>query len=215
MNYLAHAFLGFDDAEWVAGQLAGDFVKGRNLSAYPHAIRQGIRMHRQLDAWADSHPIFRRSCQRLSPERRRVAGILVDLAYDHCLACQWSHYCHTDLLGYADFVYQTLAMHAPNLPPTMQTFIQRSAEIRLLERYQHPSALARAIDVIDARMSKRGLFAGALDDVMQNLPALSHDFAEFFPHAIRHMAGLAPQPGSVRIYGDHNAVLPKTEVFLR
>lgn len=93
MNYLAHAVLAGPDPLLRLGGLMGDFVKGplRPAPAHlPERLTQGLRLHRAIDAYAETHPAFRASRARVSPERRRVAGIMVDLFYDHFLARGWA-----------------------------------------------------------------------------------------------------------------------------
>ena len=214
MNLLAHAYLGFDDPELIAGQVAGDFVKGRDLSDYPEAIAHGIRMHRNLDAWTDRHPVFRRSCERFPRARRRVAGIVVDLVYDHSLARQWSFFCHTDLVEYAGFLYSNLEASEPDLPDRMKRFIRRSPQVGLFEGYRETEGLERAIRFVASRMKRSELFDGVLEEVGELLPQLDTDFAEFFPAAIRHAITLTPKPEQLRIFGDRQSSAPKIEVFL-
>ncbi|MCB1756789.1 MAG: DUF479 domain-containing protein [Gammaproteobacteria bacterium] len=202
MNLLAHAYLGFDDPELIAGQIAGDFVKGRDLSAYPGAIGHGIRMHRQLDAWTDRQPAFRRSCGRISVRRRRVAGILVDLLYDHSLARSWSDYSRHELDHYAGHVYRSLAQHGVSLPDEMAAFIRRSPRIGLLEGYREQAGLERAILHIAGRFSKPDIFDGAIEEVMRIVPQIDEDFAEFFPTAIKQALKLAPNSHKLTVFGE-------------
>ena len=49
-------------------------------------------LHRRIDSFADTHPAFRRSRGRVSAARRRVAGIMVDMFYDHFLARHWGQF---------------------------------------------------------------------------------------------------------------------------
>ena len=89
MNYLAHLYLSGDDADIMFGNVIGDFVKGRIPDSYPPRIRDGIRLHRRIDVFAQHHTLFRRSIQRLAPHYGLYRGILVDLFYDHFLAVEW------------------------------------------------------------------------------------------------------------------------------
>ena len=102
MNYLAHLYLAGDDSELLIGGLMGDFVKGRVDPARPAAVRAGILLHRRVDSFTDQHPVVRRSKARIDPEFRRYAGILVDLFFDHFLACDWPAYSRQPLPQYAD-----------------------------------------------------------------------------------------------------------------
>ncbi len=192
MNLLAHAYLGFGQAELVVGQIAGDFVKGRIDSGLPELIRQGIRMHRQLDRWTDQNRIFRRSCSRIPKTRRRVAGIMIDLLYDHSLARHWSYYSDEELHKYAQFVYTELHRFHPSLPSGMQVFIHRIPEIGLLETYQDWAGIERAVRYIAKRLSRADLVDGILPEMAEIVPEIDKDFVEFFPQAIEKSLQLAP-----------------------
>ena len=57
MNYLAHLHLGGPRPGDLLGSLYGDFVKGPLQGRWPAEIEAGIRLHRQIDAFTDSHPL--------------------------------------------------------------------------------------------------------------------------------------------------------------
>src|SRR5215468_3052284 len=92
MNLLAHAFLAQDDPNLLLGSLMGDFVKGPLNDRYAPAITRGLILHRSVDTYTDAHPLVARSRARISRVRRRYAGILIDVFYDHYLARDWSKY---------------------------------------------------------------------------------------------------------------------------
>ncbi len=76
MNYLAHLLLAADADASRAGNLLGDFTRGsidELAKIYPAEVIRGIRMHRAVDRFTDSHPIFKECRILLSPERRRFA----------------------------------------------------------------------------------------------------------------------------------------------
>ena len=86
MNYLAHIFLAGDSEESLLGNIMGDFVKGSIGDGFHPGIEEGIRTHRKVDVFTDSHEIFKASKKLMSPERRRFAGVIIDLGFDHLLA---------------------------------------------------------------------------------------------------------------------------------
>ena len=93
MNYLAHIYLADHGSEkLLLGNFLGDFVRKSEEPAYEDTIRQGIHMHRKIDSFTDSHPIFLISRRRVSDLNRRYAGVLVDMFYDHFLAKNWQGY---------------------------------------------------------------------------------------------------------------------------
>ena len=53
MNYLAHAYLSFNDQEILTGNMISDFVKGKKKFDYPSRIQAGINLHRLIDNFTD------------------------------------------------------------------------------------------------------------------------------------------------------------------
>jgi acyl carrier protein phosphodiesterase len=86
MNFLAHALLAGDSPALVVGGVVGDWIKGPLPGALPDDLARGVALHRAIDTFAETHPAFCLSRARMSPARRRYAGVLVDIFWDHLLA---------------------------------------------------------------------------------------------------------------------------------
>ena len=86
MNYLAHAYLSFDNSEILVGNMISDFVKGKKKFGYPLAIQQGIMLHRMIDTFTDAHPATKSAITFFKPVVGAYAGAFVDVVYDHFLA---------------------------------------------------------------------------------------------------------------------------------
>ena len=55
MNYLAHAYLSFNNTDLLVGNMISDYVKGKKQFEYPAAIQAGIKLHRAIDEFTDTH----------------------------------------------------------------------------------------------------------------------------------------------------------------
>src|SRR5689334_4250839 len=112
MNYLVHFLLAGDDEELRLGNVLGDYVKGRvDRFEYPGLtprVRTGIQMHRTIDSFSDRHPAVHRSKRIVSAEYGRLSGVIVDVFYDHVLACRWDAYHRQPLRDFTQQVYRTL-----------------------------------------------------------------------------------------------------------
>lgn len=87
MNYLGHAFLSFGDAEIATGNMIADHVKGKLiLETYPEKIKQGVLLHRKIDAYTDAHPATQRAKVWFREAYGLYAGPVMDVLYDHFLA---------------------------------------------------------------------------------------------------------------------------------
>ena len=55
MNYLAHAYLSFNEPEILVGNMISDFVKGKKKFDYSPGVQKGIALHRAIDNFTDYH----------------------------------------------------------------------------------------------------------------------------------------------------------------
>lgn len=114
MNYLAHIALAGDSDASRIGNFLGDFAKGtRNslLDQWPEELVDGLMMHRAIDAFTDSHSTFTRAKQFIAPERRRLAGIAIDIFYDHFLSLYWSRFRNENRENFIEEFYRCLELH--------------------------------------------------------------------------------------------------------
>ena len=189
MNYLAHLYLADEDPQSIIGNLMGDFVKGPlDHSLLSPPLRQGIRLHRKIDTFTDHHPVFRHSKQRLRPELRRFAGVVIDMLYDHCLAVNWSHYSARSLRRFSDTVYVILKAHHHLFPVRMQRSVNYMLAHDLLFSYREIDGIQRALQGLEGRLRRRvNLRAGAVD-LQNNYHGFNADFAAFFPELMAYVA---------------------------
>ena len=184
MNYLAHLHLGGSQPAQLLGSLYGDFVKGPLDGRWPADIESAIRLHRRIDAFTDGHPLILQAKQRFPVERRRVAGILLDVFFDHCLARDWEHYAPLPLEAFTRRVYQVLDAE-PRLPDRLALIAPRMAAQDWLGSYREFETLERVIQGMASRLSRPGVLAGAMAELDALYPDLHQDFQAFYPELQR------------------------------
>ena len=188
MNYLAHLYLAEDSDESIIGNLLGDFVKGPLKDEYAPEIIKGIKTHRQVDLFTDSHENFLASKKMISAERRRFAGIIIDLSYDHFLAVNWSEYSSLELSGFIGDTYRLLMRHRKILPEKLQNFLPRMIDEDWLGSYRELEGIGRTLDRISGRLRRRfnreNTLSGAVEEIESNYSRLEDNFREFFPELI-------------------------------
>jgi acyl carrier protein phosphodiesterase len=185
MNFLAHAFLARDDADLMLGSLMGDFVKGPLDDRYGPAIKHGLILHRSVDTYTDAHALVARSRARIGPARRRYAGILVDLFYDHYLARNWNEYTNVPLDRFTESVYANLLARSGLLPERLQRIAPHMARTDWLGSYRDTAAVGEALDRIGTRLKRGNGLLGSLEDLVENYAGLEEDFRAFFPDAMQ------------------------------
>jgi acyl carrier protein phosphodiesterase len=108
MNYLAHAYLSFNDPEILVGNLISDFVKGKKKFDYPPVIQQGIMLHRAIDTFTDEHAATKEAKEFFRPHYRLYSGAFVDVVYDHFLATDENEFTENSLFDFSQQVYSVL-----------------------------------------------------------------------------------------------------------
>jgi acyl carrier protein phosphodiesterase len=187
MNYLAHLHLGGSQPAQLLGSLYGDFVKGPLAGRWPAEIEAGIRLHRRIDVFTDSHPLIAQARLRFPAERRRFSGILLDVFFDHCLARDWALYSAEPLDAFTLHVYQVLDAEA-ELPGRLALIAPRMAAQDWLGSYRDFEVLDQVINGMARRISRPEALAGAMAELESLYQPLSEDFRQFYPQ-LQQFAG--------------------------
>ena len=129
MNYLAHAYLSFNNPDILTGNMISDFVKGKKKFDYSIGIQKGIELHRSIDTFTDHHPVTAKAKTFLRKQYRLYAGAFIDVIYDHFLATdekQFEVYGNLEnfsLITYAslDNYFERMPLHFQNIFPHMKS----------------------------------------------------------------------------------------------
>lgn len=186
MNYLAHLFLSDGTPESLIGNLLGDFVKGSIENIYSLKIIEGIYLHRKIDSFTDSHPIFRSSKRLIALDRRRFSGIMIDVFYDHFLAKNWFNYSSIPLPDFTNYVYQVLQENQKILPEQLKNILPDMIAHDWLASYRETSTINRAINGISRRIKRKNNLFGGVEELLLNYQQLQSDFSIFFPELINY-----------------------------
>lgn len=195
MNLLAHALLACatlddTDGQECTGALMADYFSGQALDEYPAGIQAGIRQHRAIDAFTDSHPAFiscRQAIAAAGPPRF-TAGILTDIFWVHVLASEWASWGQRlsglELHQFCDLVHarlgQTREWHSPGFALAYPWITGLS----WLSSYAQLEGIRMSLAGISRRMSGRP----RLDECVGILVALDkpirRDFVAFWPDLV-------------------------------
>ncbi len=188
MNYLAHLYFAEDTPESRVGNLMVDFVRGPvDRQPYGGAIMQGMRSHVAVDRFTDGHDVVRESKALISRRRRRFAGIIVDVCYDHFLARHWANFSDEPLSEFIDRTYGSFRAFRGELPPVMSRVIRHMVENDWLRGYQELSGIGRALDGLSMRLSRPNAMTGSVEELRENYEAMEGQFLRFFPDLVQHM----------------------------
>jgi acyl carrier protein phosphodiesterase len=185
MNFLAHAYLSGEDEKLMAGNFFADFVKGKQaLKLIDPEIAKGIALHRQIDAFTDTHAIVGESKKRLKPKYRHYSAVIVDVFYDHFLAKNWAQYHHMPLDQYVKLVYQIINRNLHLAPADFPYMFQYMEKGNWLLNYAKIEGIGRSLTGMAQRTMYESKMDEAADDLVNGYEKFHTEFEAFFPELI-------------------------------
>ena len=181
MNFLAHFHLAWPDEGLVAGGLEGDYYKGPLRGDLPHAIERGVRLHRAIDAYTDSHPLIQRMRQAFSADLRRYAGILIDLSFDHYLSKHWHNYSDIPLSEFNNEIYRSLERRQHELSEASRRMLARLVEYDILGLYLDWETVPASAARIGQRFQRHNPFTEVAQELAPARELLEQTFLAFYP----------------------------------
>lgn len=187
MNFLAHAYLAHPSEPLVVGNFIGDFVKGKRLDQFTPMISQGILMHRKIDTFTDSHPVFKQSRERIRDKYNHYSGVIIDLYYDHFLARNWKDYSRIPLKRFTEGIYQIILEHEDLIPEKARYMLPYMIRSNWLLNYGTIEGIDRSFKGLSRRTNFRSGMENASSDLLENYTDLQNDFRLFFPELIDYI----------------------------
>jgi acyl carrier protein phosphodiesterase len=186
MNFLAHLYLSGDDEEVITGNFIADHVKGDSVMKYNAGIRSGIRLHREIDAFTDSHPVFLKTRERLNGNYRKYAGVVADMFYDHFLSADWKTYSDESLDDFTDRMHSIIIKRFPILPDKSQRFIAYMKKFNWFTGYGTFEGLNRALNGMSIRTPFKSGMENAVQDLKAHYNLYREEFQVFFPEITQY-----------------------------
>ncbi len=181
MNFLGHLYLSGSEPLVIVGNFMADAVKGRDLSRFPGGLEQGIRLHRAIDHFTDSHPLQRAGRERLRTHAGRYAGVVMDLFYDHLLASDWHRWHPDPLPDYARRMYALLHQHQALLPERTLGMLPHMVQGDWLNSYAQIEGLGRALNGLAGRVPEGHVMRGAEKVLLEHEALYRSEFERFLP----------------------------------
>jgi acyl carrier protein phosphodiesterase len=172
------------EAAWL-GSLLGDFVKGPLDGRYGEDITRAITLHRKIDSFTDTHPVVLRSKSRISAGRRRYAGIMMDMFYDHFLAKNWREFHGEPLDEFTARIYAILGRQHAMLPERLQRMAPNMAQWNWLASYAKVDSIHAALDRMGQRMKRENPLLNSAEELVEHYGELEADFRAFMPQVLQ------------------------------
>jgi acyl carrier protein phosphodiesterase len=224
MNWLAHLYLSESTPQFRVGNLLPDLAPASQLRALPDVYQDGIRRHRQIDIFTDTHPRWKSCVSRFPSPYRRYGGILTDVYFDHFLARDWHKYSSVPLRSFIADFYLELEICLPEIPAYAAAALDRMREQDWLGSYDRIGGIRGILQRISHRLRRPFDLAASLPIFEEHQSAFHDDFHAFFPELMRHVDmgqpretelqrsrfqgfGLRPDPKPETLYGTMELVI--------
>lgn len=165
MNFLAHAYLSFNDPGVLTGNMISDFVKGKKQFDYPPDIQRGIMLHRLIDTFTDEHPTTSAAKEPFRPAYRLYSGAFIDVIYDHFLANDINEFPGNTLAGFSQQTYATLHEYSNWHPAPFKAMFPYMQEYDWLYNYRSHAGIGKSLN----GLVRRALYLSESDTAMRLL----------------------------------------------
>jgi acyl carrier protein phosphodiesterase len=182
MNYLAHAYLSFQLPEILVGNMISDYIKGRKQFEYPLAIQKGIKLHRAIDQFTDTHEATQQLKSFFRAQYRLYAGAFADVVYDHFLANDKAAFrSDTELKQFANTTYRILEANAVFFPAPFQKMFPYMKEYDWLYNYRYKWAIEKSFNGLVRRAAYLTESKIAFEIFNEHYEAMQVCYTDFFP----------------------------------
>lgn len=179
LNYLGHAYLTPANSELLIGNFLGDHIKGKIKKQYPEFIQRGLRLHRFIDSYTDSHPIVRSHCEIMEPKVGLLSGVAMDMLYDYVLAKNWASYSSTTLDEFAIKTYDEILNFTTYFPEKFEFMFRYMRRDNWLLAYGTEKGMLRALNGLSKRIRFDNNLADSWEVFLKNENQITKEFGEF------------------------------------
>ena len=194
MNFLAHIYLSNDDELITLGNFVADLVKGKKAAMFSDKIQLGIKLHREIDRYTDTHKLVKQTKSRLWTKYRHFSSVLIDVYYDHILAKNWHKYHDKPLEQFSQEFYEMINSYYTSLPLKIQAIIYYMSKDDWLTSYSTYEGieatlknLAKRSRQYDSKMEE------GIVELKRDFDWIEEEFNSFFPEIIQYCKNFIDQ----------------------
>lgn len=181
MNYLAHAYLSFNDPEILIGNLIADCVKGKQRYDFPENVQRGIALHRKIDEYTDNHPVIKEIQKLYTLSAGRYNGVFLDVTFDHFLAIDSVNEPPEGWQQFSAWCYRQIDESINDTPEIFRRLFSYMKKENWLYNYRHKWMMQRSFERLAHRAKFLPNSADIYSDFEQNYQQLQDGYGEFFP----------------------------------
>lgn len=188
MNFLAHIYLSGDD-NWIKiGNFMADSIHGNQYQHFLPEIQKGVKLHRLIDSYTDSHPVFKQTTKKLHAGYRHYSGVIADIFYDHFLAKNWEKYHQLSLQDYVIDFYTLLGNNLAHTPIKTQQIYPYMVEHNWLYNYRTIEGISSILYQMDRRTQFKSNMQYAPNELKLHYNEFENEFILFFNDIQKYVA---------------------------
>jgi acyl carrier protein phosphodiesterase len=182
MNYLAHAYLSFNNTDLLVGNMISDYIKGKKQFDYPAAIQKGIKLHRAIDDFTDNHPATFEIKKLFKPAYRLYAGAFTDVVYDYFLANDTNQFTTVEKLKiFTQNTYKLLQAQSEHFPEKFAKMFPYMQQQDWLYNYRFNEGMQKSFGGLARRAKYIEETDTAYQIFLENKTDIQHWYEIFMP----------------------------------
>jgi acyl carrier protein phosphodiesterase len=193
MNFLAHIYLSGTNELIKIGNFMADGIRGNDYLNFPDNIQKGVVLHRKIDTFTDTHPIFRKSKHRLHEKYGHYSGVIMDIFYDHFLAKNWSNYSNQNLDAFVADFYKSLHDNYCFLNERTKNLMPYMIADNWLVSYETIAGIERILFQMNHRTKNRAKMPEAIAELKEFYTEFESEFTQFFEELISYCEDFTTQ----------------------
>ncbi len=166
------------------GNFIADSIRGNKFGHLPTRVQKGIKLHRYIDTYTDSHPIPKLSSKRLHANYSHYSRVIVDIFYDHFLAKNWSKYSAVPLDVFVDDFYDLLESEYDLLPDGVKRMMPYMIAENWIFNYSKMEGIAKVLNGMNRRTQNKSKMNFAIIDLEEHYDSFEKEFTQFFDELI-------------------------------
>ena len=180
MNFLAHTYLSPKNNIIMLGNLSGDFVKGKIMNSIHEDIIIGVKLHREIDTFTDSHEKFKSAKRIISPYFNHYSGVLIDMFFDYFLAKKWNEQNPLQLKAHIEKIYKSGMDNYLILPEKFQPVLISMIKYDWLSMYSTHVGLKNILSQMTNRIKNKAPLHKGVELLIEHEVQLEGLFNEFW-----------------------------------
>lgn len=192
MNYLAHALLSFNNDPIIVGNFIADHILPGETEKLPENVRRGVMIHRMIDSYTDSHPLFITSKRHFYNGFERYSGILVDIYYDYLLAKNFQLYTHVPLKIFTANIYSVLDKNRQHMTKSSLRFLDYVLANDLFFEYSKLERIELVLKQLSVRLNHGVFLNNSMPLFLENEEKLESDFVNFMSDLLEEVRKKSP-----------------------